>query len=178
MIKENNEKNTSDKAMKQELYKSLMEELSAYEYLLQTMKEKKKAIIRNELNSIESLSGTEHILVTKADSRTAARYSLLQKIFNSNNPSDSPLTLTSFIELCPEEEKGTWERINNRLSRTVENIRYVNNENKNLLETSLKFVNGMINLFIPRDENSDGLYVKEGGSTHNHAAKNLLDCNA
>jgi len=115
MIINDNEKRASDKDLKQELYKALMEELSAYEYLLQTMKDKKNAIIRNEINSIESLSGTEHILVTKADERTAVRYALLQRIFDSNNPAAAPLTLTSFIELCSENEKGTWERINNRL---------------------------------------------------------------
>ncbi len=168
----------TDKEMKKNLYQALMEELSAYEYLLQTMKEKKHAILKNEIGSIEHLSGTEHLLVTKADQRTAARYSLMQRFFKSNNPAEAPVTLSRFIDLCDENEKGTWERINNRLSRTVENIHYVNRENQDLLERSMKFVNGMMNLFLPRDENSCDMYAKEGSSNINLSAKNLLDCNA
>ena len=169
---------TADKDIKKDIYQALLEELSAYEYLLQTMQEKKNAIIKNEIGSIEHLSGTEHLLVSKADQRTAARYNLMQRFFESKNPTEAPVTLSSFIDLCDDNEKGTWERTNNRLSRTVENIRYVNNENRDLLETSMKYVNGMISLFLPRDENSSDMYAKEGRSNINLSAKNLLDCNA
>lgn len=178
MNNENISDQVTDKNIKKDLYQAMMEELSAYEFLLQTMKEKKNAIIKNEIGNIEHLSGTEHLLVTKADQRTAARYSLMQEFLKSNTLTQVPVTLSNFIDLCDENEKGTWERINNRLSRTVENIRYVNNENKNLLETSMKFVNGMINLFLPKDENSSDMYAKEGSSGISLTAKNLLDCNA
>ena len=46
----------NESGLKQELFQALMEELSAYEYLSDTMNEKKQAIIQNDLKKIEHLS--------------------------------------------------------------------------------------------------------------------------
>lgn len=168
----------NESGLKQDLFQALMEELSAYEYLSDTMNEKKQAIIQNDLKKIEHLSGTEQLLVTKANRLTENRFGLMQKFYSANSIKSAPFTLSDFIEMSDKNERATWERIDNRMSKTVENIQRINLENKRLLETSMKYVQGMINLFVPREENMRGLYGKEGAGNTRVSAKNFLDCNA
>lgn len=173
-----NEKQTAADTLKQQLFQALIEELSAYEYLSEIMAEKKQAIIGNDLEKIEHLSGTEQLLVTKANRLTATRFELMQKCSRQNNLKKGPVSLSRLIEISEQKERASWEKIDRRLGRTVEHIQRINLENKRLLETSMKYVQGMMNLFVPREENMRGLYGREGTGNAQMNAKNFLDCNA
>jgi len=164
--------------LRDELFKALMEELSAYEYLMETMEEKKQAIIENNLRQIEQLSGTEQLLVTKVNRLTETRYHLMQNYFQAHHINNFPITLMEFIRLTNEKERAIWEKVSGRLNKILNQIHLINLENKQLLESSLKYIQGMINLFLPQDENLSDIYSPEGNGNEKHAVKNLLDCNA
>ena len=172
------ENQTNEQKLKQALFQALMEELSAYEYLSETMTEKKEAIIQNDLKKIEHLSGTEQLLVTKANRLTENRFHLMQKFYTAKNIKSAPFTLTTFVEMSDEAERNSWGRIETRLEKTVEKIQRTNLENKRLLETSMKYVQGMINLFIQPQQDMPATYGKEGVDKPSINARNFVDCNA
>ena len=56
-----------------QLYQLLMEEASAYDYLLEILLEKQSAMVKNDLPIIENLTGVEQVLVQRANDFTKAR---------------------------------------------------------------------------------------------------------
>ncbi len=157
-----------------QLYKTLMEELSAYDYLIETLSEKQKAIVENDLQKLEHFSGVEQLIVNKANKLTEARAQILKTV----QQQPGPASLVAFIRQLHPSERRPWIKINDRISRTVEKIRFLNTQNMRLLDTSLNYSRGMIELFMPNEMKSAGFYDGGGKSPDDVNTQKLLDCNA
>ena len=163
---------------KQQLYQILLEELSAYDYLAETVAEKQKAIVSNDLEKIEQLSGIEQLVVNKANRLTTERYRALKQFMRSMNLRGVQVRLSGAIKLMNGKERELWQRLEKRLYDDVEKIKRINAQNMQLLDTSLRYVKGMIELFVPKDEHRASLYDNQGQDSAKVAARNMLDCNA
>ena len=168
----------SNEESKQQLYRILLEELSAYDYLAETVAEKQKAIVANDLEKIEQLSGVEQLVVNKANRLTTERYRALKQFMRAKNVMGVPVRLSAMIKMLNHTERSIWQRLEKRLYEDVEKIKRLNAQNMQLLDTSLRYVKGMIELFVPKDEHRASLYDNRGQDNAKVAARNMLDCNA
>lgn len=60
-----NLKPSSKESTKDKLFQLLLEEIHAYSYMVETVKQKQEAIIHNKLKEMENLTGVERLLVKK-----------------------------------------------------------------------------------------------------------------
>lgn len=160
------------------IYHILIDEVSAYDYLNETIQNKQSAIVKNDLKQIEHLTGVEQVVVKRANDLTQERHSLMQQYFMSDQMVGEPLSLANLISTLKEAQRAPWKRMNHHLTQTVQSIQQKNAENLRLIDSSLTFVRGTVQLFVPREEFSSDLYSKNGPDAKNFKAKNLLDCNA
>jgi flagellar biosynthesis/type III secretory pathway chaperone len=161
----------------EQLYAILMEEISAYDYLAEALKEKQQAIVNNQLDKIESLTGTEQLIIKKTNVLTAARFGLLQGIFLNHGLNTFPVTMQNFILRIAGEDEAPWERLNRRLNSIVERIQRINAENRELLRASISFVHQMIQLLYPVDSQTVNLYNRYGMTSQAAVAKSMVNCN-
>ena len=163
----------NDTPCKDKLYQVLLEEISAYQYLAETIKQKQDAIIRNQLEELENLTGVERLLVRKVENLVQARQQYLHKIAQSTDGSVS-LLLSQYIEQLNDGEKPRWRSIEQRIRRYVERIRRINLENQQLIRASLNYINGLVEMLYPRQE---GVYNALGEENAPAAAKPILNVN-
>ncbi|WP_456442371.1 flagellar protein FlgN, partial [Caldithrix abyssi] len=134
---------TSNESTKTKLFQLLLEEIHAYSYLAETVKQKQEAIIKNNLQTMENLSGVERLLVKKVELMLQTREKYLNELLSNTNP-DLPLQLDSYIEQLPLKEQARWRSLQQRISRTVDKIRRLNRENQQLVQSSMNYVRGVI----------------------------------
>ncbi len=163
---------------KDRLYQVLLEEVSAYDYLNEILRDKQRAIVQNDLKKIEHLNGIEQMLITKASHLTQFRSNLLTEYFLQKNVSEDESTLGNFIGELPQDERTSWDRLNKRLNKISHQIQRTNRENVRLIDASLSHIRSLITMFLPRDENGKHIYTEAGNEDHSIGTKNLLDCNA
>jgi flagellar biosynthesis/type III secretory pathway chaperone len=166
-----------EKDLREKLYQILLEELSAYDYLYETVSKKKDAIVVNDYKLVEELTGVERVIINKADLLSQTRLSTLDELFEIMGLENRPKTLSNFIEMLPKERQSLWERMNSRLIAAIEKIQRTNDANQRLIKVSLNFVQGMIGLLYPRDDSESQVYDKNGKDSFK-LGKNLVNCNA
>ncbi len=173
-----NKPDFSTPSLKEQMYQVLLEEMSAYDYLNETLRGKQEAIVKNEVKKIERLTGVEQVVVSRANRLTQTRYELMQKYFMEQNITADPHSLGNVIGTIEDKNRERWERVERRLRSTALEIKRLNAENMRLIEHSLGYVRGMINLFLPRDEFGGNIYTEDGNENIKVSTKNMLDCNA
>ncbi len=171
-----NNQSFEDMSVKDKLYQVLLEEIHAYTYLAETVKQKQEAIIKNELESLENLTGVERLLVNKVELLLQTRERYLQKLTDKKQ-SNITLRLGEFINGIPEEEQARWISLEQRIHRTVEKIRRLNLENQQLIRSSLNYIHGMVEMLYPHEKDG-GFYNKTGKEDAKVSSKPILNCNA
>ncbi len=169
----NNERYCNDAPCKEKLYQILLEEISAYQYLAETVLQKQDAIIKNQLEELENLTGVERLLVKKVENLVQTREQYLQKVVPSKDGSLS-LRLSQYIGQLNEQEQPRWRSIERRIRHYVERIRRVNLENQQLIRASLNYINGLVEMLYPQQE---GVYNSMGKENIPAAAKPILNVN-
>ncbi len=169
----NMQKECSGTSCKDKLYQILLEEISAYEYLAETIKQKQDAIIRNHIDELENLTGVERLLVKKVENLVQVRQQYLHEV---SHDFQGPVTskLSQFIEQLSEGEQARWRNIEQRIRHYVERIRRINAENQQLIRASLNYINGLVEMLYPRTE---GVYDALGKENNPAATKPLLNVN-
>lgn len=170
-----NLKPSSKESTKDKLFQLLLEEIHAYSYMVETVKQKQEAIIHNKLKEMENLTGVERLLVKKVEQMLESREKYLRKLLG-NAESDQPLQLNSFIEALPVEEQARWRSLQQRISRTVDKIRRINLENHQLVQSSLNYVRGVIDMLYAMDEEAV-LYSRNGQEQKTPLKKQVVNYN-
>lgn len=158
------------------LFQIVFEELSACDYLAETLAEKQKAIITNDLNTMNTLTGTEQLIINKVNALIRTRQEIIAEFFAGKGITGGVFTLTDFIGHLDETETLAWKRLQTRLENTVAKINRLNAENMALLNAALSYNRDLIKLFYPRDDHSEGIYDHKGAN-NNGFSKNIVDCN-
>ena len=174
-MKTNNQRIPS---IEEQMYQVLLEEMSAYDYLNEILREKQQAIVQNQIKNIERFTGVEQVVANRANRLTQTRLELMQKYFMEQNIAADRHTLGNVIGTINAENRERWERIERRLHSTTVEIKRLNAENLRLIDHSLNYIRGMINLFLPRDEFGENIYTEDGNENIKVSTKNMLDCNA
>lgn len=166
-----------ERSLKDQVHRILLEEVLAYDYLSETVTEKKDAIVANDFEKVMHLSGVEQVIVNKANGLAKSRDTALRSYLQMKGKSDQPVSMTTFLDVIEPEEKQDWTKLNQRLMTSVKKVQRMNNNNRRLIKVALNYIHGMINLFYPKESGPGIMYDREGKDTLNVATKNLLNCN-
>ena len=119
-----------------------------YNELLGLSLEEKDLLVKNDIEGIQKITNLKNLVITQNNRLERKRISLVKDIAEVlGHSSQEELSLAELIELVgeqPEAEQLT--EIGKRLREILEKLQESNNLNKQLLESSLDYVNYTLNM--------------------------------
>lgn len=159
--------------MKQ-LLANLTDQKNLYIILLEKAEKKQKAIIANDLESIEILNKEEEILIREISTLESDRINHIQDNPDLYGTDALSLTLDELKERFPQGMQALIDKETKALMEVLGKLKETNSENAELLQQALRFVNVTINTITGAD--ADNSYskdkAKEGAK---NKARNLVD---
>ena len=132
----------------EELIETLNKENEQYEKLLEMSKRKSAVIVSRDIPALEKITDDEQIVVSDIASLDAKRAQVTADIANVINKDVETLKLSVLIELLSKQpdEQRKLSQIHDKLKRTVEAVRAINESNKQLIDQSLEMVEFDLNM--------------------------------
>ncbi len=132
----------------EELIETLNKENEQYEKLLEMSKRKSAVIVSRDIPALEKITDDEQIVVSDIASLDAKRAQVTADIANVINKDVETLKLSVLIELLSKQpdEQRKLSQIHDKLKRTVESVRAINESNKQLIDQSLEMVEFDLNM--------------------------------
>lgn len=129
----------------EELITTLKEQTDIYEKILEIASKKKVAIIENNIKTLQEIIAKENTLVGKnlrLDKKRVELFEDMQIVLNKKD-----LTLSSIAETFKgqKEEKELTE-IKEKISNILPKIKIINDQNQELIQMSMDYIDYSINL--------------------------------
>jgi flagellar biosynthesis/type III secretory pathway chaperone len=120
-------------------------QVKLHESLYKLAQRKTEALKKNDVDTLSTLINEEqkHIFAIRQFEERRVRW--MEKTF----PNAQNMTITRCIELADEKERGKLTELYERLTKTIAQLKQVNELNKQLLEQSLQFVSAMLDVVMP-----------------------------
>lgn len=135
-------------SLMQELIATLEEEVEVYQNLIPVERDKTRAVIANDLDSLQEITIREHDLVDRTSALEGKREKVVLDIATVLGLNPRTITLTEIavaLKRQPEDQKRLQE-VHDRLRRTVLQLKDINDQNKELLKESLEMVEFNMNV--------------------------------
>ncbi len=132
----------------EELIETLNKENTEYEKLLELSRQKSAIIVARNIPALEKITDDEQIVVSAIGNLDSKRAQVTRDIANVINKDVETLKLSVLIDLLskqPDEQKRLSE-IHDKLKVTVENVRMINESNRQLIDQSLEMVEFDLNM--------------------------------
>ena len=143
----------------------LEEQHTIYENLVGLGKEKKGVIIKNEIEELQKISSLENTLISQNNKLDKNRIIAFQDIAGVLNLDIEELTLTKLSEIIKGKPEYTrLVEITNKLKNILEELKQVNFENKQLIESALEFVEYSMNIYRGSANGEVEVYSSTGES--------------
>lgn len=129
-------------SLMEELIDALEKENDAYEKLIKLSLEKTPVIISADLDALARITDEEQLVVGEISRIDKKRVANMKDIANVINKDVDSLKLTDLIAMLkgrPSEQNKLAE-IHDKLSDTISQMKRVNEQNKQLLESSLEMI--------------------------------------
>ncbi|TCK93377.1 FlgN protein [Natranaerovirga hydrolytica] len=134
-------------SLMEEMVNTLSEELNYYKQLLELAKTKTKVIVDNDTEQLQQLTEQEQILASRLLRLEKKREEKIQDIALVINKSPDELTLNNLIALLKgqEKEQDALNAIREDLVGTMAQLKVVNNQNQELINQALDYIDFTIN---------------------------------
>lgn len=135
-------------SLMEELIQTLDAEELLYRELLPVEEEKTRAIIANDLKSLQEITNREHELVDRTATLEKKREQVASDMATVLGKNPATITLEQIAEALknqPEDQKKLQE-VHDRLRKTVMRLQEVNDQNKVLLKESMEMVEFNMNV--------------------------------
>ena len=142
-----------------ELIDVLEQEYQVYQQLLPIAEEKTQVIVKNDLSSLQDITGKEQLAVDKINALEHKRETIMGNIKTVINRKSVEFNLKTLIHLSV---------IHDKLKGTVQRLVEVNNRNKSLIQQSLEMIEFNMN-FIQSTRMSPGNNTYTKGASQNIA---------
>jgi len=145
----------------------LEEEDTVYSQLLELSMKKTPIIIKGDITSLEAITDEEQNVVSKIGNLEKKREEVMKDIANVLNKDVNTLKLVNLIDMLKTQpqEQARLSAINDRLGETTNQMRRVNEQNKELLENALEMVEFDLNIL-------KGMKTAPETANYNQAATN------
>ena len=145
------------------LIETIKEQISLYEILLESTKEKKRAVIENNIDLINKLNDDDNITVGRIMKLDKKREELFRDIAFVLNKEMKGITITKIIEYIkgqPEEEEVT--RLKEKMTSLLSEINDLNEKNKKLIGYAIEQIDFSMNLVRSTLSNEPSYYDTMG----------------
>ena len=123
----------------------LERETACCEALLAKSREKKEALIHNDVAAIEAITAVEADLIQSMSEAEQERLAQTRRIAEKLGRSPESLTISAMIELMDGPEEAELIRLRDALGGILEEQQRLNELNRSLIETQLSYIDYMIN---------------------------------
>lgn len=123
-------------------------EIVQYEALLKLSQDKTPIIVKGDIDALMKITDEEQTVVDRIANLDAKRAEVTKDIANVLNKDVETLKLSVLIEILGKQpkEKARLSQIHDKLKTVVENVRLVNNNNRELISHSLEMVEFDLNM--------------------------------
>lgn len=157
------------------LYQLLTQEMSIYETLTGILKEKRQALIDNDLAGINKLTIEEQRLLNKSNGLSDARNGLIKQVFNQWGVEQSTVTLRDLMKYSGKTADPDWSRLYKKLKLTLNEVTHLNNENQVLVGTALQFLKDLVQMTLSDGSQAQQTYGDDGLVNTSPKTQKLLD---
>ncbi len=126
----------------------LVKEEEAYRLLIELSKKKTPIIIKNDLDGLARITEEEQNVVSEIQKFEKLRMQTMKDIADVTNHTGQELKLPDLIDMMSSRpsEQGQLREIHDKLKVTLDNMKRINEQNRELLQNSIDMVNFEINL--------------------------------
>lgn len=135
-------------SLMEDLIATLHQETELYETLLGLSSRKTSVIVSGDLSELSQITDEEQGIVAKIATLDKKRQSAMKDIANVLNMDVNSLRLTDLVQMLdkrPEEQRQLAEE-RDRLKVVADNVKRVNGQNQELLQSSLEMVQFEMNI--------------------------------
>lgn len=158
-----------------ELEYAMAGELENYVGLLQYAKEKKAALINNDVDELSMLVKLEDEILTRLKTAVANREGLFEAIAIEDGFVDK-VDLEYVMQKLSATERGRIEQLRERYKDIIRELTALNSLNQNLLQTQLQYTEFCIDIITKSSSVSNNMYGSTGFvNTENVAIRRLID---
>lgn len=130
------------------LIDTLQKENMEYQELIALSTKKTPIIIKGDLDGLAKITDEEQVVVARIQKLEKFRMQTMDDIANVTNHKTEELKLPDLIKMMENrpEEKGKLQTLHDDLKQTLHNMARVNEQNRELLKSSLEMVEFEMNL--------------------------------
>ena len=132
----------------EELIMVLGDEEKIYAEIIPVAEEKTRVIVNNDLQSLNSITEEEQALIGRISKLERKRQEVIRNIGIVMNKKESELNFITIIDLLKGQEKEQEElrKLHDRLKRTIDALKLINERNQMLIKQSIEMIDFDINL--------------------------------
>ena len=132
----------------EELIMVLGDEERVYAEIIPVAEKKTRIIVNNDLQSLNSITEEEQALIGRISKLERKRQEVIRNIGIVMNKKESELNFITIIDLLKGEEKEQEElrKLHDRLKRTIDALKLINERNQMLIKQSIEMIDFDINL--------------------------------
>lgn len=162
----------------QELIVIIEEETGCYKTFLEMANNKKDVIINGDLPSLQEMTKKEQDMAGQLLRLEKKRIKNLEDICLVTNRKPEEMTISNLIKMLEnqEEERNRLEKASEELKNVLEEVKEINEINKNLIEQSVEYINFTMNAIqSARTKVGDNSYENKGNPNSTYQGKNFFD---
>ncbi|MDR1687565.1 MAG: flagellar protein FlgN [Clostridiales bacterium] len=147
----------------EQLLDVLSNQAEIYDVLIDLSEKKKAVIIENSAEGLQKITSEENSYIGKVQKLDKVRVATMKEIGIVLNIKDKDYTLTHLCELV--KNQPDYERLSNLIGETrskLEQLRQINDQNKNLIENSLDYIEYSVNVLRSSLEPEKRFYDSSG----------------
>ena len=132
----------------EELIMVLGDEERVYAEIIPVAEKNTRIIVNNDLQSLNSITEEEQELLGKISKLEKKRQEVIRNIGIVMNKKESELNFITIIDLLKDREKEQEElrKLHDRLKRTIDALKLINERNQMLIKQSIEMIDFDINL--------------------------------
>ena len=130
------------------LIDTLDKEKKEYELLIELSREKTPILVSGDLEALNAVTEKEQTVVARVQHLEKIRIQTMKDIADVTNHSSEDLKLPDLIRMMESRpaERDNLRRIHDELRTTLNNIKIINEQNRELIKNSLEMVEFEINM--------------------------------
>ena len=156
------------------LIELLQEEFAIYQSLLRELRAKQKAIVAGNVPGLRDIISSEQVIIQKTMNISRKRNEQVRNLMRGHGLKGE-LTLMGVIELAGPVDRYRLITLRDQLKLEVENIQLINKENRYLLNSSIDFIHGLVNIFLNTSHTPAGIYNTSGSMSGSDGTNKMFD---
>jgi len=156
------------------LVEMLQEELAVYQVLLSELQCKQKAIVGGNASGLRDIISNEQAMIKNTVNISRKRNEHILKLMRSKGMTGE-ISLMGIIDLAKPSDRYHLINLRDQLKYAIEQIQAINNDNRYLLNSSIEFIHGLVNLFLNREPTPAGMYNTDGAVTGASRTNKMFD---